>query len=117
MEESQHAVLDELEWVAEDARLQSDERDRGVSDLIELVGAVDGLLQVQSEADATYFIRSVGRPLAPAEQTQVRATLLKAYRFQYVLSGIEQTRFPQILRGLLTEPQFQRVVDALAPLM
>ena len=38
MEESQHAVLDELEWLAEDARLDAAERDRSVSDLIELVG-------------------------------------------------------------------------------
>lgn len=35
MEESQHAVLDELEWMAEDA-----ERDKAVSDLADLVSAV-----------------------------------------------------------------------------
>jgi hypothetical protein len=117
MEESQHAVLDELEWVAENARLGEDERDLAVNDLIELVGAVDGLLQVQSEADTAYFVQTAGRALNPAEQSQVHTTLLKAYRFQYVLSGIEHTRFPAILRGMLTEPQFERVVAALSPLM
>jgi hypothetical protein len=42
--------------------------------------------------------------------------VLKAYRFQYILSGVERTRFPAILRSMLTEEQFQRVVAALAPL-
>ncbi len=36
-EESQHAILDELEWKREDARLSEAERDRAVNDLIELV--------------------------------------------------------------------------------
>ena len=37
-EESQHAILDELEWKREHARLSDAERDQGVTDLIELVG-------------------------------------------------------------------------------
>jgi len=42
-EEAQHAILDELEWAREDAKLFPEERNRAVDDLIELVGAVDGL--------------------------------------------------------------------------
>src|SRR4249920_2375651 len=34
-EESQHAILDELEWQREDARLDAGQRDRAVTDLIE----------------------------------------------------------------------------------
>ncbi|UCE89115.1 MAG: hypothetical protein JSW10_12595, partial [Pseudomonadota bacterium] len=41
-EESQHAILDELEWTREDAQLSDEERDQAVDDLIALVGAVDG---------------------------------------------------------------------------
>ena len=39
-EESQHAILDELEWVRENAKLTPEARDAAVSDLIALVGAV-----------------------------------------------------------------------------
>jgi hypothetical protein len=46
-EESQHAVLDELEWRREDAKLAPAERDQAVTDLIDLVVAVDGILQAQ----------------------------------------------------------------------
>src|SRR6187455_2755749 len=45
-EESQHAILDELEWVRVDAALTAQQRDKAVDELIELVAAVDGILQV-----------------------------------------------------------------------
>ncbi len=60
-EESQHAIIDELEWRREHAKLSPHESDHAVTDLIELVGAVDGLLQVQARADADYFLRVCGR--------------------------------------------------------
>jgi hypothetical protein len=41
-EESQHAILDELEWVRHDPELTAEERDRAVDEFIELIAAVDG---------------------------------------------------------------------------
>src|ERR1700748_1137311 len=43
-EESQHAILDELEWVRHDSGLTAEERDWAVDDFIELVAAVAGIL-------------------------------------------------------------------------
>ena len=54
-------VLDELEWKDEHARLSPAQRDQAVDDLIALVGAVDGILQAQSAADAVYFARIASR--------------------------------------------------------
>jgi hypothetical protein len=116
MEESQHAVLDELEWAAEDARLTPAERDRAVSDLIELVAAVDGILKAQSGADAAYFLGTANRAFSAEEQDVVRATLLRAYRYQYIFSGVTRTRFPEILRQHITEAQFERITQALSAL-
>jgi hypothetical protein len=60
-EESQHAIIDELEWMREDAKLASDAaRDAAVEDLIALVGGVDGILQAQAKADADYFLAASG---------------------------------------------------------
>src|SRR5438270_3722299 len=53
-EESQHAILDELEWVRHDAGLNEMERDSAVGEFIELIGAVDSILQPQAKADAGY---------------------------------------------------------------
>jgi hypothetical protein len=116
MEESQHAVLDELEWLAEDARLGAAERDRGVSDLIELLGALDGILQAQAGADSSFFSARAGRAFSAPEREAIRSTFLRAYRHQYIHSGVKSTRFVSILRGLITEAQFERVVHALASL-
>ena len=46
-DESQHVVLDELEWSDEHARLSPEQRDLAVDDLIALVGAVDGPIMVR----------------------------------------------------------------------
>jgi hypothetical protein len=116
-EESQHAILDELEWQRENARITPAQRDAGVSDLIALVGAVDSLLQVQSAADADYFMKHCGRRLAAGEGQALKAGLLRAYRWQYIVSGAQNERFLAILGEMLTPAQMQRVVSALAPLM
>jgi hypothetical protein len=114
-EESQHAVLDELQWRREDARLSSAERDRGVDELIELVGAVDGLCQMQARADADFFLSTLRRPFGPAESAAVHALVLKAYRWQYIVSGAQEPRFQQVLKALVTPAQMQRILTALAP--
>ena len=116
-EESQHAILDELEWRREDALLSPDERDRAVDDLIALVGAVDGLLQVQAASDAEYFLASCGRTLSAREAGQLRSVMLKAYRWQYIVSGVEEPRFMGILGGMITPEQGTRISSALAPLL
>jgi hypothetical protein len=116
-EESQHAVLDELEWVREDARLDAAARDRAVDDLIALVGAVDGLLQTQAEADATYFLETSTTRHDAAAAARVRATVLRAYRWQYIVSGAQHQRFLDVLGRLVTTAQGERIGQALAPLM
>jgi hypothetical protein len=116
-EESQHALLDELEWRREDAKLSAAERDAAIADLIELVGAVDGILQAQSHADADYFIGVAGRPFSEAEQLAISAAVLKAYRWQYIVSGVQDGRFLGVLTELVTPAQAEHITDALAPLM
>lgn len=116
-EESQHAVMDELEWLREDASLSDAERDQAVTDLIDLVGAVDGIVQAQCGQDADYFIANCDRAFSDAETVAIHATLLKAYRWQYIVSGVQVPRFGQVLTSLITAEQGQRINTALAPMM
>jgi hypothetical protein len=116
-EESQHAILDELEWRAEDARLSDAERERSVDDLIALVGAVDGILRAQSGADADYFLACARRAFDAQERRQIERLILKAYRWQYIVSGVRDPRFTAILADLTTEAQMARIGQALSPLM
>lgn len=116
-EESQHAILDELEWQREDARLTAEERERAVDDLIDLVAAVDGILTVQAAADTHYFLAVAGRVFDGDQVTRLQATVLKAYRWQYIVSGVQDPRFIGILREMITEAQMQRIGAALAPII
>jgi hypothetical protein len=116
-EESQHAVLDELEFLHADASLPPAQRDVAVGDLIDLVGAVDAILQAQAAADAAYFLAIAAGPHTAAQRERIVATFLKAYRWQYIVSGVMQPRFQKVLFGTLSATQAQRVNDALAPLL
>ena len=115
-EESQHAILDELEWVRHDAGLTAEERDRGVDEFIELVAAVDGILQAQAKSDAGYFAARCGRAVEEAEARVIEAAFLKAYRWQYIHSGAQHPQFGKVLSSLITENQGQRIQAALATL-
>jgi hypothetical protein len=116
-EESQHAILDELEWRREHERLGDEERDRAVDDLIDLVVAVDGILQTQSEADANYFCMIANRVFDAGERERVRDGLLRAYRWQYILSGVQEPRFYGILCSLINAAQVDRIRNALLTLI
>ena len=116
-EESQHAIIDELEWARENERLGPAERDAAVDDLIALVAGIDGLLQQQAAADAGYFAHICGRSLGPTESSQVAATVLDAYRWQYVCSGIREARFADLLSSMVDPAQARRISDALAPIL
>lgn len=116
-EESQHAILDELEWRREDARLTSAQRDDAVDELIGLVGAVDTLLVVQSQADARYFHAVAGPAFDAQQAAAITDALLRAYRWQYIASGVQGERFQAVMASMITGTQGARLATALAPFM
>lgn len=116
-EESQHAIMDELEWIRENARLSPNERDQAVNDLIALVAAVDGILEAQSTADTKYFLSHCKRKLTQQEEKQIRDAIFKAYRWQYIVSGVQDPRFTSVLGSMITEEQGQRIHAALATIV
>jgi hypothetical protein len=116
-DESQHVVLDELEWKDEHARLSPAQRDQAVDDLIALVGAVDGILQAQSAADVEYFVRIASREFSDAEVADLRRAVLGAYRWQYIVTGVKHPHFGKLLTSMTTPAQMQRIQSALAPIL
>jgi hypothetical protein len=116
-EECQHAILDELEWVRHDAGLTPEKRDMAVDDFIELVVAVDSILQAQVQADASYFAATCGRAVGEAETRAIKTAFLQAYRWQYIHSGAKHPHFGKVLSSLITEDQGQRIQAALATLL
>jgi len=116
-EESQHAILDELEWVRCDRRMTTEARDKAVDEFIELVVAVDGVLQLQAVEDARYFAETCGRRFSSDDRDKLHAGLLRSYRWQYILSGAQHPRFIKTLTSLVTDAQTERIQSALTTLM
>jgi hypothetical protein len=116
-EESQHARIDELEWVRENAGLSPEERNQAVDDMIALVGAVDGIVCAQATADVGYFLHVKGAALSEQNVKLLHQQVLRAYRWQYILSGVEEPRFQKVLNGMITGEQMRRIEAALALLI
>ena len=116
-EESQHAILDELEWIRCDRKTSEEARNKAVDEFIDLVGAVDGILQMQSLDDARYFAETCGRQLTADEQTRLESGLLRSYRWQYIVSGAQHPHFIKVLTSMVTGAQTERIQAALSSLM
>ena len=101
-DECQHVVLDELELQAPRRHAVAEGRDRAVDDFIDLVVAVDGILQVQAKADAAYFAANCGRTVGAREAMSLAGQFLKAYRWQYIFSGAIASALSDHLKGLIT---------------
>jgi len=115
-EESQHAILDELEWTRHNGTLTTEQRDRAVDEYIELVVAVNGILQAQAKADACYFVANCRRDIDETEARAIEIAFLKAYRWQYIHSGAQHPQFVKVLSRLITQEQGKRIQLALANL-
>lgn len=116
-EEAQHAVLDEIEWKREDLTLNPAQREQAVDDFIALVGAVDGILQQQAQADCDYFVAVCGRRLDAQELERFYIAFLLAYRWQYIFSGVQVQRFMDVLTSMITDAQRDRIGTALQGLI
>ncbi len=53
----------------------------------------------------------------PPKNRRIHAGVLAAYRWQYIVSGVREPRFGDMLAGMLNERQQRRVFDALAPIV
>lgn len=123
-EGSSHAILGELEWRREHARLDAAARDQGVTDLIALAGALDDLLVRQASADAAHFMRCVTScglrtegGFSAGEATAVHDLVLRAYRWQFVVCGMQEPRFAEVMKELVTPAQMGRFARALDPIV
>ena len=114
-EESQHARIDEIELRRDHAKATSSEISQAVEDLIALVAAVDSMVAIQAEADASYFLGNIDSALYEEHIATLKRTVLQAYRWQYIFS-LEETRFPKVLSELLPSAEMLKITQALESL-
>jgi hypothetical protein len=114
-DEKEHVAATEREWRAEDERLTPAERNQAVDDLIELARTMNMLLQRQAAADAAYFFETARSSLSASQAEQVQAAVLRAYRWQYILAGVQHERYADVLAELASDSQCARIKAAVRP--
>jgi P-aminobenzoate N-oxygenase AurF len=100
IDESRHARMDSLliDEVARD--LGPEDRETAVAGLLELGGAVDGLLAQQAELDIDALQVATGRTFSDAEREEIRTHQRRSYRWTFLVSGLQHPNFVRILEQL-----------------
>jgi hypothetical protein len=96
---------------------REDDRDNAIDDLIEVIVKFDGILQLQADADADYFLDNCERDFGEENIRRLKETVLAAYRWQYIKSGVQHPRFQEILSGMISELQKDHIQTGLAPIL
>jgi hypothetical protein len=116
IDESRHARMDSLliDEVADG--LSAADREQAIDQLLELGGAVDGLLGDQVELDIDALQAATGRRFTEAERDEIRTHQRRAYRWTFLVSGLEHPNFVRIVDQLTTDgaAKIAATADALA---
>lgn len=100
MDEAQHAKIDSLlidEIVRE---IGEEDREKAVDELLELGGAIDGLLSQQADLDLESLGKAVGRKFSDVEKAEIKQHTQRAYRWTFIVSGLEHPNFVTIVSEL-----------------
>ena len=116
-EEAQHAHLDHLEILRAVGTMTAAETDEAIDDLIELVGAVDGLLQEQVKRDVENLQQYLDRTFTGGELDEVSSNLLRAKRYTFIESGVTHKNFLETFAEVTTPQQQEKVQAALGALL
>lgn len=102
IDEAQHAKADALmiDEVVQD--MTAEARETAVDELLELGGAVDGLLAHQMELDIEALEKSTGRSFTDAEKDEIRTHQQRAYRWTFLVSGLEHPKFVENVGDVTT---------------
>ncbi len=103
MEEAQHAKLDTLliDEIAQKVTLE--EREAAIDELLELGGAIDGLLSQQIGLNIETLEKATGRTFTDAEKEEITTKTQHAWRWTFLVSGLEHPNFVKLVNELTTE--------------
>jgi len=100
MDEAQHAKIDSLLIDEITQEIAEEDREAAVDELLELGGAVDGLLSQQADLDLGSLETAIGRTLSDREKAEIKGHTHRAYRWTFLVSGLEHPNFVRIVTEL-----------------
>jgi hypothetical protein len=116
IDEAQHAKIDSLlinEMIKE---ISEEDREKAIDELLELGGAVDGLLSQQADLDIESLQTATGRTFTDEDKAEIKKNTQRAYRWTFLVSGLEHPNFAQIVGELTKEGpgKIKAVAEALS---
>jgi hypothetical protein len=102
IDESRHARMDSLLINEVAGELTTDQREQAIDQLLELGSAVDGLLAQQIELDIDALQQASRRTFTDAERDEIRTHQRRAYRWTFLVSGLQHPNFVGIVEQLTT---------------
>ena len=103
VEEAQHAKMDTLliGEIAEDLTIS--EREAAIDEVLELGGAIDGLLAQQIGMNVEALERATGRTFTGAEKEEITSNTQRACRWTFLVSGLQHPNIVKTIGELTTE--------------
>jgi hypothetical protein len=103
VEEAQHAKFDTLliDEISEKVTLK--EREAAIDELLELGGAIDGLLLQQIGLNIDALEKATGSMFTGGEKEEITTKTQHAWRWTFLVSGLEHPNFVKLVNGLTTE--------------
>ncbi len=111
IDESQHAKADSLLMDEFAGDLSAEEREGAVDELLELGMAIDGLLAQQIDMDIEALEAATGRMFSEDEKEEIRSHQRRAYRWTFLVSGLEHPNFVKIVNEL-TDAGSEKIAGA-----
>jgi hypothetical protein len=111
LDEATHAKLDSLVIDEIVGPLTLEQRERAIDELLELGGAIDGLLAQQADLDIESLQQATGRTFTDRERAEIKTSIQRGYRWTFLVSGLTHPTFVRIV-GELTEQGPRRLAEA-----
>ena len=102
MEEAQHAKLDTLLIGEVVEELTLEERETAIDEVLELGGAIDGLLAQQIGLNIEALEKVTGRTFTAADREEITTETQRAWRWTFLVSGLQHPNIVKAVSELTT---------------
>jgi hypothetical protein len=103
IDESRHARMDSLLIDEVASELTAEQREAAIDQLLELGGAIDGLLGQQIELDIDALQAATGRTFTDDELDEIRTHQRRSYRWTFIVSGLQHPKFVDIVEQITSD--------------
>ena len=116
LDEAQHAKMDTMLIAEQVTDMPLAEREAAVDELLELGGAVDGLLQQQVALNVDALEVVTGRVYTDAERQEITSHTLRAWRWTFLVSGLEHPNVVKLVGQITHEgpAKLRNIAEALS---